>query len=182
MYQFSGLITINNSKIRSRRIQHLFGTAAIICEECYKPIFIKCNITKQVYILDESLTNKGEIHLINNFNVHCPFCGHNFIYEGDPIDPNIAYSIAELNRKGYKTLFSCEGHINNTIFKDAYIYFYDKYQMIKTIISYPLPKTWNTSSGINRFIIRSKCIKLSKRIKDLELWVESLPIWKDILN
>lgn len=49
------------------------------------------------------------------------------------IDPNIAPYIEELNKLGYKTLFSCEGHecINN--FKDsieyAYIYFADCFRM-----------------------------------------------------
>lgn len=69
---------------------------------------------KQVYIYNYDEDKETEHHRsIKYFNTET----YEIVYKeeepGEPyveVDDNIAWVVAELNRKGYRTLFSCEGH------------------------------------------------------------------------
>ena len=184
LYNFSGSVwSKRDPKKRSWREKHsLFGVGAFICPSCYKVILAKCNLTREVCILDENLDDDGYVY-IDDFRIGCPFCNHRFTHHGNPIDPNIAYPLAILNSKGYHTMYSCEGHSLND---DAYVVFSDFSQ--KSIVKEnPLPNDWfmdNTdllddeNKMQSRFIIRSyRGIKLKRRIEGLTYWAISLPNW-----
>ena len=106
------------------------------CEECksihYGDIFYNFYKDNRI-IVDEVITY-----------YNCPKC-NNMAVE---IDVGIINIIQKLNIKGYKTIYSCEGHFtrmedgNDFIYNDAHIIF-DKYICIKSQIEkHGLPKYW----------------------------------------
>lgn len=97
-------------------------------------------------------------------------CGKGYLVE---IDDNIFDDIIMLNKKGYKTIYCCEGHRENTLF-DMYIMFGE--DMSKYNIPLPL------KLDRNKHIVRFK--KWSDKATDLEIenarrtlkkWVTELP-------
>lgn len=181
MYSFKRTEYWNNLKTIGSKAS---GTIAFMCPKCYNvELFegkIGCVLTpkrklkkKDIYeylMLDMSISYK------------CTSCEE--YAEQIFLDPNIAIAISILNKKGFYTVFCCEGHHETTIEtkdkrlsqENPYIYFKDD-----TILSYisgdfPLPKTWfvdNKEPGMT--IIRSKNSK-ENRIEDINIWVGMLPM------
>jgi len=176
-YDFSGSMRTKKYHVRNslRDEFSLRGVGAFICPKCGKVIFAKCNITKEIYLLDENLDDDGYVYM-NEFQIKCPYCAHKYSHIGNPLDPNIAESIAELNYKGYMTRYSCEGHENNYHHNDsAYINF--AVDIASTVEKYPLPPTWYMSDN---YTIRSfKNLDLEDRVVMLWKWVNCLPIYKE---
>ena len=166
------------------------GYMGAYCNNCYTPV---------VFDYDISIDSKSEIHGNIMYNtsiddikevvVTCPKC--NCEYEAIGIDPNIVDTIALLNKKGYTTLYSCEG--NRISFKDinpdslcnAYISFKDNHMDV--LSDNPLPYNWNVDLSLNEFVIRSNipdgmpveeyCSEevLKERMDSIYKWAESLP-------
>jgi hypothetical protein len=126
------------------------------------------------------------------YHITCNECGEKYTTTDDPLDPNIAPIISMLNRKGYETLFSCEGHKypynNETCPSQFYIYF-KEFKYIKLVEKYPLPglfsiEDYDTES--NKFVIRAAMYSMDKDApssKDLcdaiRLWARRLPNAED---
>lgn len=96
-------------------------------------------------------------------------------------------AISILNRKGYKTKFSCEGHKDDTDDGGhAYIHFRNAYMKV-IIKEHPLPEPWFL--GIGKwdqyiFVIRAAEANCSKedwdeRCERIAEWAESLPVISD---
>lgn len=103
------------------------------------------------------------------------------------IDPNITSAVSLLNRKGYKTKFSCEGHPEDTE-KGGTAYIYFANSSLKQIIKdHPLPTPWflgDRGGDIYCFIIRAHewlCPKedWDERCERITEWAESLPVISD---
>lgn len=81
----------------------LSGEHALICEECFNIL----SYTYRVNIL-APLDYYGEDHLEFSIGITCPHCGKK-MYHFD-VDANIANLVSILNKRGYYTQYSCEGH------------------------------------------------------------------------
>ena len=134
------------------------------------------------------------------YTIQCTKCKEitTFLYE---LDPNITPMIAELNRKGYDTVYSCEGHrVNEDEQSQPYIMF--KYPGQRTVVDYyPLPDPWylegtekdpykddsdhnwymDSNDSIVKssdlFVIRCKNneVPIRERMAMLRRWVNNLP-------
>ena len=162
------------------------GNIAFFCTRCYKPILASTD-----YKDDTHGERDAEVSMNLSYHIKCPRCGYVFDWNDQPLDPNIAESIARLNIKGYKTLFSCEGHSNHDY---AYIYF--RYHNQRHVLKYiPIEEPWyQRINSDNIFMlepyglkIKQKnstafCIeadknsKLEDRVKALDRWVRRLPV------
>lgn len=164
------------------------GTIGFFCPRCYKPIYATTDYKDNTHG-----THKGEVCINLTYDINCPRCGYSFIWDSHPLDPNITNALAILNSKGYKTLFSCEGHYVNKCNDYAYIFF--KYPNQRHVLKYiPIEKPWSLRKcEDNTFIIKpynikvlhknstAFCIeasgdtKLEDRINALNTWVKRLP-------
>ena len=152
------------------------GYITFICPKCYALNVMKHKVKIKLY---DSIFHVASIKI----GIECWECGEYFkedLHNG--IDPEIAFCIAELNRKGYKTVFSCQGHDGDFLMTGktgAYVYFKDYLPNEATKL---LPECWKLdppdSSGVQRFgdIIRCDYEKsLKSRIESLTEWVIELP-------
>lgn len=100
----------------------------------------------------------------------CPHCGNSVTLI--EVDPCIIQVVSILNKKGYLTNFSCEGH-NET--SNPYIYFSNKKQMEKYL--HTIPTSWfldleDIKEG--RFIIRTEFEQKNVAIYELLEWANGL--------
>ena len=171
------------------------GSMGVFCHNCFEPIWFKTNIKIYNEVVENSTIVSPCIDFegVCRYAVTCPNCGYEFEMVG--IDPNILPSIALLNKKGYATIASCEGHVMNGKVKfisKAYVFFADK-KYVKILKEYPLPDLWyidDINLEFSEFIIRSMeysdiekeyCSDeaVKERMEQLYKWVVSLPYWKD---
>lgn len=102
---------------------------------------------------------------------YCKYCNTDHPHFTE-LDYNISEVISKLNKKGYRTLFSCEGHKEDN---EAYIYF-----MSNNILKYTsmLPISWNVDLDNlkeNKVIIRSSYENFDEAMNDIRDFVDSLP-------
>ena len=171
------------------------GYAGTICPFCLKPNIIKLSWKYNMQLIEIPDVEEPAFGATITVNLTCPGCG-NFYSCASFLDPNITSIIAELNRKGYHTIFSCEGH-DNSSYKDEYgedigysqpyIYFTKDggRKVLRELHKYPLPNPWfldmtDFNDG-RKIIIRCKddssnFNKVKERLEPLAKWVDSLPI------
>lgn len=142
------------------------GTLAYMCPTCFNIIYAHCNYDIHYkFDIDDVAMNL-------NISFKCKKCGN--IVSGIELDPNMAYAISELNKKGYYTLFCCEGHFaNKEPVATPYIYFINA----DNIDEDNIPECWHTELiGINSIILRADIVNYPKNkcIKNLNNWVDSL--------
>lgn len=110
--------------------------------------------------------------------VKCNKCGLVFLVSSsNEIDKGIIETIALLNRKGYTTRFSCEGHDDWKYWRkhpQAYIFFCERGLMREVVKEYPIPDSWFIDNSAIGFILRSSA-KHKTRLDDIYKWAESLP-------
>lgn len=182
--------------------------AGFICPECGKYFIIKfkglIDIEYPKWFQIKHYNNDDMVPYISTtFHLPCPHCDEFATYTShDIIDPNIVPTITLLNKKGYETLYSCEGHYvgkrYGKVWSRAYILFSDA-SLRRIVKTNPLPKSWYLVSSDadykddfddadieNRklesadFIIRSDVKESTLEImKDLYVWANSLPNLKD---
>ena len=144
------------------------------CNSCFNPMVFRASVTMNIQNVDKDATS--HISMTPCYNVQCPVCG-NLMQFKDCLDPNITPMIAELNRKGYETIESCEGHrVNQDDVSLPYISF--KYPEQKNVIKYiPLQGPWYLDDNNDAFIIRCKdvSIPIRERMAYLRRWVNALP-------
>lgn len=119
---------------------------------------------------------------ITKIKMICPHCSHVYnLNTIDWIDPNITKAISILNRKGYNTKFSCEGHQEEEL-PEAYIYFRSEEQ-ISILDKFPLPYPWwldTENKCLDGFVIRAQAYKCrdedwNERNTRITEWAKSLP-------
>lgn len=106
---------------------------------------------------------------VDCWNKECT-CGHNSYEE---IDDLILDDIIKLNKKGYTTLYCCQGHKEKGFF-DMYVMF--KYPLVKQIKP---PKDFRIESYgklIRRIILKGiSDNKIDKARRAFSKWVDDLP-------
>lgn len=166
------------------------GNIGFICPHCGYSIICSASINNVMFV------DNGDFYVSNIYHVTCGNCNMEFIQDTGHIDPNIAEVLSTLNKKGYQTEWSCEGHPeSNTCVSIAYIVISNP--NLKVVLNdYPLPKSWIVDDN-EWFHIETVCdwekteedtkkvlrMRYSKkqRIKDLMVWAESLPEASTIL-
>lgn len=104
---------------------------------------------------------------------HCKKCGARFVVKTiNLIDRGIIDTISVLNKKGYRTRFSCAGHEGIC---QPYIYFTCKIGDA-VMKEYPVPDSWTIDRRFDSYgvILRSKCKELG-RLNDIYNWAIRLP-------
>ena len=171
---------LNN--IRSKKKLPLFTTISdtkvkkklsLLCPYCFS---IEGEIVQNIetsfsrtYLEDgEKLYAHSIIYMIDGNCVNC----EQYVDEFIVVDHDIAPALSLLNKKGFKTVFSCAGHRDGDI---AYIFF-KSINISKYIIPGTLPKGWYVDVRDfenNKFIIRSKHNEYDP--SELTAWAERLP-------
>lgn len=145
------------------------------CPVCFNPIVMRTSITLNMQHVDKE--EVSEIKVTQQYMIECPKCHAKNKYTKLD-DPNIVPMIAELNRKGYETVGSCEGHRLNQ--KDAELpYIKFRYPKQRDVIKYiPLQGPWFLDeSDFPNFIIRCPdvSVPIRERMAHLRRWVNALP-------
>ena len=166
------------------------------CQTCYHPHVVCMNYAISSRLDDIDIITDlpaPSVTCIPHFEYWCPKCHHEVEWEGF-LDPNITPMLAELNRKGYDTIFSCEGHQTVESFynnetkmfettEDCYScpYIYFKNAELREVCKYvPLLGHWKLdSSGPTK---DEFCISVDEQYRDknenmayLKRWVDCLP-------
>lgn len=165
MYNFRRILEILNNK----QIEYYCGKIALMCPICYDIKYVDININ--------ILVNKKDICCMLKYCSVCDNCKSNC--EFIELDPNIAEAISILNKKGYRTIFCCEGHDDN----EAYIYFNSLYENAIMKIIKNIDKLYGSSWFIDKedyengkLILRvTKGSKKTKYLKELKDWADELP-------
>lgn len=181
------------SKIHNDRI-HVDDVSgdyiAFICPDCFNTMVFKANITIRLQNVDKEAFSY--VYAEPKYTIQCTKCSAINTYAREEyIDPNIAPIIAELNRKGFVTKFSCEGHEESTpdleIYDKFYLdkclpYIWFKYAEQRHVLQdYPLVKPWYVDEDDGDVF----CIRVNKedyanysledRLITLKQWVDNLP-------
>lgn len=168
----------------------------LMCPNCYEHIILKSSTHNSVEYLKNQKYTEAVKHLILNieplYTVTCPYCGDIIVTE-DIIDPNMVEFISILNKKGYETKYSCEGHteINRDFISYSHPYILFKDKNLKDILKYiPLQGGWYLDTKYDRFSIYWKdslCLEFehSKELIKynntdiflyLKRWIDCLPV------
>lgn len=160
--------------------KYIYGRVGLMCPKCYNYFKINLNYNMNLSceiddlsIFPYSLEFKP---IINIVSLMCDFCKCTDV-ELIRIDHNIVEDISILNKKGFITKYSCDGHIHGR----AYISF-DGNKILDYINT--LPITWTLRNNYARKNVT--CPKNIIRIEaepncheeallDLHEWVKSLP-------
>ena len=172
------------------------GYMGLLCPKCYKDILIKGHVKFNAIPVEEKNRYDYELNLyIQEFiGVTCPECGKLFFADSF-IDVNILPILSVLNKKGYITEYSCEGHPSKATISElstAYVRFkyYDQHDILE---AYPLPAPWEDTTYedayfdharnkiIYPFTIRCKDnnATIRTRMASLRRWANSLPKWDE---
>ena len=150
------------------------GHFGFICKHCKVPGIMRIDEHVCMGHQTKKKWYDRELFYQSSYNITCPKCGINVEYKY-LLDPAITPVIATLNSKGYVTLFSCQGHHDQSkewlietknahtysnASSDAYIAFKEDIMCDSVLKLYPLPKTWsyNPSEEYNEnmVVIRAK--------------------------
>lgn len=90
---------MNKTPFNTPTIRHL----AYMCKKCHNYDEVDIGITfVRDYVPDEFFINE------NTINYNCPNCGEYTTHY--MVDADIAETLSLLNKMGYRTVFSCQGH------------------------------------------------------------------------
>jgi len=165
------------SSIISEYYVYYNSPAGFVCPKCFNPFLL--NMDYHIQIENINANNILDSVLVeHDFSLRCPKCKHEFHVKYH-LDPAITPHIALLNRKGYITDFSCQGHDDRTYNIKGYNsrvtnYAYIKFEKsINSILKeHPLIKPWKKEPYNT---IRSKNTNLAENMMTLWEWVNSLP-------
>ena len=90
-------------------IERKKGRVALMCPTCNRMSYFNIDCTNK----STSIGNTdGESLISQTYMKYCDFCDYT-IYSVGAIDGGIAEAVEILNKKGYKTSYSCEGHYDD---------------------------------------------------------------------
>ena len=116
------------------------GTISLMCPRCYNIYEVALAVMEAATAISTNDLHIDDIFLGYSIYCKCPSCKTEDLFI--ELDTNIAKAISIFNKKGYKTLYCCEGHKYTENYYDyiaSYIYFKDR--SILEYIDY-LPETW----------------------------------------
>jgi hypothetical protein len=153
------------------------GTLAYMCPACKEITYLEGS-----YSFNLKNVNKPEnsVHAKIVVKLTCDNCGHIINNATGALDPNIAPVISELNKKGYYTLESCEGHqYDDEKSSQPYIWFTsDKIE--KAIKNNPLPEGFyidKESKNLGKCIIKYNIHTTDKKYPGNMELVHALLFW-----
>ena len=117
-YTTADIVIYQNQQLSIRK--HWFG---FFCTNCFKPHIVQMSydFTSTLDDIEDEIPSPS-VQFVPKFYYQCPICKHHNEWEGF-LDPNITPMLAELNRKGYETQFSCEGHsVNESSYDGMFSY------------------------------------------------------------
>jgi hypothetical protein len=123
---------IDNDQFTLEEVNH-----GLYCDNCHAIYEVRGSILHNITAVDTTLSSSD----FSLDNIHCKKCG-NLMFV---LDKEISEDISLLNEKGYKTLFSCQGH---SIENCSYITFdgdTSKALIEKNILP---PEKWYYDSGL----------------------------------
>lgn len=154
-------------------IEDRSGPFAHICPHCKTINFIDVELSVKARVSAHAKTDV-EINEIT-YTIECHKCGKHFKTNDQGIDPNIVDMIHTLNKLGYETRYSCEGHFNDareSFASKPYIVFADT-----SISKFKAPKGWKYKSfGENSLLMEYNGkfydnIDKEKALETLDKWV-----------
>ena len=183
----------------SKAYEEYSGAVGNFCPNCFMPSVFKID---NVIKVDTDGDCNVRIDDRSDIRITCGNCCGD--YHLTKLDPNITWAISELNRKGYKTSYSCEGHnrtyLELTYGEDIieendscfpYITFTDtSYIIMKAFDDNPIGDPWYYDifyygeNEISSIAIRANMSSiddlddinfLKERIMSLNEWVDKLP-------
>ena len=90
------------------------GYVGFMCPKCFSVNYFEADFT--VSGQKSTFNRKGiDYYMFPTFHIKCSRCNEKFITQAW-LDPNIAFVIGLLNKKGYETKYCCEGHREDEIF------------------------------------------------------------------
>lgn len=108
---------------RRKKNAYVKNIQTLICDKCYNMIPLAVNF--KLFYPVSKVKNSG---LYLSFDVICPICNEmTYMYA---VDPAIAGAVAIFNKMGYKTEYSCQGHIEVLYKPSKEKYSYDDSQPI----------------------------------------------------
>ena len=144
------------------------------CPHCFNPMVFRLSVTMNIQNIDKDA--EYYISMTPQYNIQCTKCKE-LLHFDYVLDPNITPILAELNRKGYETVESCEGHrVNQQDVSLPYITF--KYPGQRNVVKYiALQGPWYLDENEDKFIIRCKdmSVPIRERMAYLRKWVNALP-------
>lgn len=86
------------------------GELAMLCPECFEVSYFKIDPERRMYKYDLSINEDDS----PKYTCKCHNCGYTLTQGSQSfIDPNIAEALSYLNKAGYETVYSCEGHMSD---------------------------------------------------------------------
>lgn len=85
------------------------GYTGIFCNKCFRHYILKTDLRVDIEQIDPTGEERWPFGHCG-ISLRCS-CGNDIDFEQWGLDPNITEAIAILNRKGYYTTSSCEGHL-----------------------------------------------------------------------
>ena len=180
----------NGKKLISYRY-NLGPESGFWCEQCnyldYRKLHGSGSTSVEIDDPDDEITDQNLPEDLIDFSffskIKCPNENHIFTNYLNQLDPNIAEAIRILNKKGYKTDFSCESHKKYGGDSPAYICFeLEGRWAYKYIIGYDLPFGWYIDlkelKENRRLVIKADYNDSKDYLFDLLKWAESLPYMK----
>ena len=140
----------------------------IMCKNCFHMEPIKIRVNNKIRL--DRRNERVEVSNKTYCYYECPECGNHAV--GIELDFHIAPIIQVLNKKGYYTLFCCEGH---SIYDGGYIYFEDDFAMRYIVY---LPDSCFVDLGDlreDKLIIRFEYCNKYRALEEIYEWALQLP-------
>ena len=164
------------------------GTIGLLCNHCKKISY------RKAYVSIGTCPINMYISPVLSYEYRCDHCKE-IAKNAEPIDPNIAETIAILNSKGYYTIGSSEGHIDCGEYIPRYAPYIDFLfaHQYEVMFKYPLPGDWvwtTENENDDRFMIedtnfedvdKDHILEYKEQTLDLiKKWAESLPTSEEL--
>lgn len=173
------------------------GHMGVLCPKCYAGTVLKGHLKYNVAPAENKYGDELFLFVKPKIAITCPECGKT-VFVDSFIDPNILPILTTLNRKGYITEFSCEGHAERVedCFGRSVAYIRFKHPEQRVILeNYPITSPWEDGSernviideeGIIEQIFSIDCPDTSTTIRErmaaLRRWANSLPSWDNFMK
>ena len=170
----------------------------ILCPNCYAGIVLKGRLKYNVAPAEKGKYGDELLLFVKpRIAITCPECGKT-VFVDNFIDPNILPILTALNRKGFVTEFSCEGHVErveDNDFEQSVAYIKFKHPEQRAVLErYPLISPWEDGSERN-IIVDKEIIEqvfiidcpdtsttIRSRMAALRRWANGLPSWDNFIK